>query len=108
MADTLVQTLLIPILTLSFCFATCCENSVVTVPKPLKVNSPLSSKNADTSVSCVVVKSMMATLKKRPKSPCPRFVVMRTLSTGTPIAFASSALNEAELKETSKGKSTWA
>ena len=108
MGDTLVQTSGIRIVTIPLGFATFCAKLDVTVPKPSKVNVGLSSKKSDTSVSCVVVKSMMATLKKRPKSPCPRFVVMRTLSTGRPNASASSSLNEAESKFSSKGKNTWA
>ena len=104
MADTLVQTSKIRIVT--FCFATSAEEKVVTVPKPSKVNVGLSSKKADTSVPCAVVKSVMATPKIRGLNT--KFVVMRTLSTGTLKASASSALNVAELKGTLLGISNWA
>ena len=105
MADTLVQTSKIRIVT--FCFATSAEEKVVTVPKPSKVNVGLSSKKADTSVSCAAVKSVMATITTRVLAADSIFAVMRTLSTGTSNRRASSALNASELKETSKGKSTW-
>ena len=107
MADTLVQTLLIRSVTVSSGFAISFEVKVVTVPKPSKVNVGLSSKKADTSVSCAAVKSVMATITTRVLAADSIFAVMRTLSTGTSNRRASSALNASELKETSKGKSTW-
>ena len=103
MADTLVQTNGISSVTISFCFATSPEKKLVTVPKLSKVNVGLSSKKADTSVPCAVVKSVMATPKIR--GFCAKFVVMRTLSTGTSNRRASSSSNVAELKFSSKGKS---
>ena len=105
MADTLKQTKVLTV-TVSFGFATSTEKMVVTVPKLGKVNVGLSSKKSDTSVSCAAVKSVMATLKIR--GFCTKFVVMRTLSTGTLKASASSALNVAELKGTLLGISNWA
>ena len=106
MADTLVQTSKIRIV--AFDFATSSGPTLtVTVPKPSKVNVGLSSKKADTSVSCAAVKSVMAASTER-SAPNGKFTVMRTLSTGTSNRRASSALNASELKETSKGKSTWA
>ena len=106
MADTLVQTSKIRIV--AFDFATSSGPTLtVTVPKPSKVNVRLSSKKADTSVSCAAVKSVMATITTRVLAADSIFAVMRTLSTGTSNRRASSALNASELKETSKGKSTW-
>ena len=104
MADTLVQTSKIRIVT--FCFATSAEEKVVTVPKPSKVNVGLSSKKADTSVSCAAVKSVMAASTER-SAPNGKFTVMRTLSTGTSNRRASSSLSKAESKGTSMGKFNW-
>ena len=105
MAGTLVQTKVLTV-TISSGFATSPELVTVTVPKLGKVNVGLSSKKADTSVPCAVVKSVMATPKIRGLNT--KFVVMRTLSTGTLKASASSALNVAELKGTLLGISNWA
>ena len=103
MAETLVQTKVLTV-TISSGFATSPELVTVTVPKPSKVNVGLSSKKADTSVSCAAVKSVMATITTRVLAADSIFAVMRTLSTGTSNRRASSALNVAESKGTSKGK----
>ena len=105
MAGTLVQTKVLTV-TISSGFATSPELVTVTVPTLGKVNVGLSLKKADTSVPCAVVKSVMATPKIRGLNT--KFVVMRTLSTGTLKASASSALNVAELKLTLLGISNWA
>ena len=101
MAGTIVQTKVLTV-TISSGFATSPELVTVTVPTLGKVNVGLSSKKADTSVSCGVVKSMMATSKIR--GPFTTLLVMRTLSTGKSNRRASSSLNEAESKF-SKGRS---